>query len=206
MHGHTHWEFFVEKFSKVLCWSWVCVQLAYNGSARTHHGLVSVMFENTRQIRLCSSVGRAGDWKFPCRWFDSDRRHFRLWVHPRTKDRRNADLAHLVERNLAKVEVAGSSPVIRWITKCHLLRKMVFCYSNELCWMRKRCSRKKTMKISSNPLSFNGTAFERCRIRRKDCKLYLFMRITLKNNHKILIIILTISKKYDNIHSIVIFS
>ena len=25
----------------------------------------------------------------------------------------NADLAHLVERNLAKVEVAGSSPVIR---------------------------------------------------------------------------------------------
>ena len=26
---------------------------------------------------------------------------------------RNADLAHLVERNLAKVEVAGSSPVIR---------------------------------------------------------------------------------------------
>ncbi len=27
----------------------------------------------------------------------------------------NADLAHLVERNLAKVEVAGSSPVIRSI-------------------------------------------------------------------------------------------
>ena len=26
---------------------------------------------------------------------------------------RNADLAHLVERDLAKVEVAGSSPVIR---------------------------------------------------------------------------------------------
>ena len=26
---------------------------------------------------------------------------------------RNADVAHLVERNLAKVEVAGSSPVIR---------------------------------------------------------------------------------------------
>ena len=24
---------------------------------------------------LCSSVGRAGDWKSPCRWFDSDRRH-----------------------------------------------------------------------------------------------------------------------------------
>ena len=28
-------------------------------------------------------------------------------------DRQYADLAHLVERNLAKVEVAGSSPVIR---------------------------------------------------------------------------------------------
>ena len=26
-------------------------------------------------ICLCSSVGRAGDWKSPCRWFDSDRRH-----------------------------------------------------------------------------------------------------------------------------------
>ena len=26
-------------------------------------------------VRLCSSVGRAGDWKSPCRWFDSDRRH-----------------------------------------------------------------------------------------------------------------------------------
>ena len=25
--------------------------------------------------RLCSSVGRAGYWKSPCRWFDSDRRH-----------------------------------------------------------------------------------------------------------------------------------
>ena len=29
----------------------------------------------------------------------------------------NADLAHLVERNLAKVEVAGSSPVIRSIVR-----------------------------------------------------------------------------------------
>ncbi len=30
-----------------------------------------------------------------------------------TKDESNADVAHLVERHLAKVEVAGSSPVIR---------------------------------------------------------------------------------------------
>ena len=30
-----------------------------------------------------------------------------------------ADLAHLVERNLAKVEVAGSSPVIR--SNCNIL-------------------------------------------------------------------------------------
>ena len=28
-------------------------------------------------------------------------------------EKTHADLAHLVERNLAKVEVAGSSPVIR---------------------------------------------------------------------------------------------
>ena len=35
-----------------------------------------------------------------------------------TSDRgRYADLAHLVERHLAKVEVAGSSPVIRSIKK-----------------------------------------------------------------------------------------
>ena len=30
-----------------------------------------------------------------------------------SKQKMYADLAHLVERNLAKVEVAGSSPVIR---------------------------------------------------------------------------------------------
>ena len=34
-----------------------------------------------------------------------------LYCHSKRKT--NADLAHLVERNLAKVEVAGSSPVIR---------------------------------------------------------------------------------------------
>ena len=39
-----------------------------------------------------------------CRWFDSDRRH-----------QKNADVAHLVERHLAKVEVASSSLVIRSI-------------------------------------------------------------------------------------------
>ena len=33
--------------------------------------------------------------------------------HPGRHFRYNADLAHLVERDLAKVEVAGSSPVIR---------------------------------------------------------------------------------------------
>ncbi len=43
-----------------------------------------------------------------CRWFDSDRRH-----QPATVKSLYADLAHLVERDLAKVEVAGSSPVIR---------------------------------------------------------------------------------------------
>ena len=33
----------------------------------------------------------------------------------RAAGKQNADLAHLVERDLAKVEVAGSSPVIRSI-------------------------------------------------------------------------------------------
>ena len=36
----------------------------------------------------------------------------------------NADLAHLVERDLAKVEVAGSSPVIR--SKNLVLRNGIF--------------------------------------------------------------------------------
>ena len=38
----------------------------------------------------------------------------------------SADLAHLVERDLAKVEVAGSSPVIRSTLKCgYELKKFV---------------------------------------------------------------------------------
>ena len=28
-----------------------------------------------RHLCFCSSVGRAGDWKSPCRWFDSVRKH-----------------------------------------------------------------------------------------------------------------------------------
>ena len=69
-----------------------------------------------RHFCLCSSVGRAGDWKSPCRWFDSVRRH-----------QKNADVAHLVERHLAKVEVAGSSPVIR-STKNRRLRCLFFLF------------------------------------------------------------------------------
>ena len=37
-----------------------------------------------------------------------------------------ADLAHLVERNLAKVEVAGSSPVIRLNSETTFQRKWFF--------------------------------------------------------------------------------
>ena len=37
-----------------------------------------------------------------------------------------ADLAHLVERHLAKVEVAGSSPVIRSKIKIHSLAGWIF--------------------------------------------------------------------------------
>ena len=41
------------------------------------------------------------------------------------KDKKYADLAHLVERHLAKVEVAGSSPVIR-SRKKHFERSAFF--------------------------------------------------------------------------------
>ena len=37
----------------------------------------------------------------------------RVLYYPSKITKTHADLAHLVERNLAKVEVAGSSPVIR---------------------------------------------------------------------------------------------
>ena len=67
-------------------------------------------YNNHRPVRLCSSVGRAGDWKSPCHWFDSDRRH-----QSRKPNRvsQYAAVAHLVERHLAKVEVASSSLVGR---------------------------------------------------------------------------------------------
>ena len=42
-----------------------------------------------------------------------------------------ADLAHLVERNLAKVEVAGSSPVIRLKYKDHFRKKVVFVFHTD---------------------------------------------------------------------------
>ena len=69
-----------------------------------------------RQFCLCSSVGRAEDWKSSCRWFDSVRRH------------QYADVAHLVERHLAKVEVASSSLVIRSKLR-HLRMQVPFCGS-----------------------------------------------------------------------------
>ena len=40
-----------------------------------------------------------------------------------------ADLAHLVERHLAKVEVAGSSPVIRSRKQKHMASAMCFLFS-----------------------------------------------------------------------------
>ena len=47
-----------------------------------------------------------------------------------------ADLAHLVERHLAKVEVAGSSPVIRSKTKGHSLW-VSFCFGTQLTGLRR---------------------------------------------------------------------
>ena len=41
------------------------------------HFIFRLVYLQSREwgVCLCSSVGRAGDWKSPCRWFDSDRRH-----------------------------------------------------------------------------------------------------------------------------------
>ena len=77
-------------------------------------------YNNHRPVRLCSSVGRAGDWKSPCHWFDSDRRHH-LFCSFRVKKLQYAAVAHLVERHLAKVEVASSSLVGRskWSGNIH---------------------------------------------------------------------------------------
>ena len=69
-------------------------------------------YNNHRPVRLCSSVGRAGDGKSPCHWFDSDRRHQQ---RKPIRVSQYAAVAHLVERHLAKVEVASSSLVGRSI-------------------------------------------------------------------------------------------
>ena len=47
-------------------------------------------------------------------------------VRFRSEAPQNADLAHLVERDLAKVEVAGSSPVIRSNKAVWMKRKMMY--------------------------------------------------------------------------------
>ena len=39
------------------------------------HFVPLLLWPRALGVCLCSSVGRAGDWKSPCRWFDSDRRH-----------------------------------------------------------------------------------------------------------------------------------
>ncbi len=53
---------------------------------------------------------------------------------------KNADVAHLVERHLAKVEVAGSSPVIRSI-KSHL------CLLTKVTLLLVRCELSQTNSI-----------------------------------------------------------
>ena len=103
-------------------------------------------YNNHRPVRLCSSVGRAGDWKSPCHWFDSDRRHHLseeqelllfLWY---------AAVAHLVERHLAKVEVASSSLVGRSNTKPSLMQKCksdgFFCFVWQWSGMLSACKSK----------------------------------------------------------------
>ena len=62
----------------------------------------------------------------------------------------NADLAHLVERNLAKVEVAGSSPVIR--SKSNILKRMLLLSKKEnlhilLLRRRSQAVRQKSAKL-----------------------------------------------------------
>ena len=68
-----------------------------------------------QNYRSDSSVGRAGDWKSPCRGFDSlsDHQFF-------------AGIAQLIERCLAKAEVAGLSPVSRSILYIFVIKKYIF--------------------------------------------------------------------------------
>ena len=68
-----------------------------------------------------------------------------LYYHGKRKT--HADLAHLVERNLAKVEVAGSSPVIRSKQKTEG-RTMFFLFS--LLKREKRGSKEAVLNDSLN--------------------------------------------------------
>ena len=61
--------------SSTRCKAQSCVQVLLSTSF-----MIKVARYVGNKICLCSSVGRAGDWKSPCRWFNSDRRHQTLRV------------------------------------------------------------------------------------------------------------------------------
>ena len=62
----------------------------------------------------CSSVGRALEWHSRGQGFDSPRLHLARRTCRRIDEFWFAGIAQLVEHNLAKVGVAGSSPVSRF--------------------------------------------------------------------------------------------
>ena len=64
---------------------------------------------------------------------------------------RNADVAQLVERNLAKVEVAGSNPVVR----SERVRQARLSHLVE--WPRGEATACKAVYTGSNPVSTSGT-------------------------------------------------
>ncbi len=71
------------------------------------------------------------------------------------KTGRNADVAQLVERNLAKVEVAGSNPVVR--SERDLSRKSAGQLSHLVEWPRGEATACKAVYTGSNPVSTSNT-------------------------------------------------
>jgi hypothetical protein len=71
-----------------------------------------------------------------------------------------ADIAQLVERNLAKVEVAGSSPVVRSKASCLHLRPFRFLGEGMMSvtveWPRGEATACKAVYTGSNPVSTSG--------------------------------------------------
>ncbi len=69
----------------------------------------------------------------------------------------NANVAQLVERNLAKVEVAGSNPVVRSERAILLVEKSAGQLSHLVEWPRGEATACKAVYTGSNPVSTSNT-------------------------------------------------